>query len=113
MLRNDDLNAFDMDQTRISRNSHRTKALQALRSVTKYTPARVKAARYASLGYRSPCLFNTIPADLRNLTNVLVDKFKKELDKFLSMVTDEPQIPGYTTYRRADTNSIVDMVKLR
>ena len=82
-----------------------------LQNVTKTAPARVKAARYASLGYRGPCLFNTVPAHIRNLTNVPVDKFKKELDKFLSTVPDEPQIPGYTPYRRADTNSIIDMVK--
>ena len=49
---------------------------------------------------------------MRYITNVPVDAFKKELDKFLSTVPDEPQIPGYTKYRRADTNSIIDMVKL-
>ena len=83
-----------------------------LLNVTKTATAHVKAARYASLGYRGPCLFNTVPAHIRNLTNVPVDEFKKELDKFLSTVPDEPQIPGYTMYRRADTNSIIDMVKL-
>jgi hypothetical protein len=71
--------------------------------------AKVKDARYSSLGYRGPQLFNTVPAEIRNITGVPLDRFKKELDKYLCTVPDEPQIPGYTMYRRADTNSLVHM----
>ena len=78
-------------------------------TVKSHVTAKVKAARYSSLGCRGPQLFNTIPAEIRNITHVPVDKFKKALDKFLSTVPDEPQIPGYTMYRRADTNSLVNM----
>ena len=37
--------------------------------------------------------------------------FKAKLDKYLASVPDEPQIPGYTSCRRADSNSLIDMVK--
>ena len=37
--------------------------------------------------------------------------FKVLLDKFLASVPDEPLIRGYTAYRRADTNSLLDMVR--
>jgi hypothetical protein len=39
---------------------------------------------------------------------VTVDDFKTELDKHLATLPDQPLIPGYTQYRRVDTNSIVD-----
>jgi len=77
-------------------------------TVKSQVTAKVKAARYSSLGCRGPQLFNTIPADIRNITDVSVDKFKNALDKFLCTVPDEPQIPGYTMYRRADTNSLAN-----
>ena len=40
------------------------------------------------------------------------DKFKIQLDKFLKKIPDEPQIPGYTQARQADTNSIPEMVRV-
>ncbi len=80
-----------------------------IHTVPNHVSAKVKSARYASLGYRGPLLFNTIPAEIRNITKVPVDIFKKKLDKFLSTVPDEPQIPGYTQHRRAETNSLLCM----
>jgi len=38
-----------------------------------------------------------------------VDSFKTELDKYLGSIPDEPHIPGYTLYRRAESNSIINM----
>ena len=40
------------------------------------------------------------------------DAFKNCLDNFLRTVPDEPQIAGYTPFKRAESNSIIDMVKL-
>ena len=37
--------------------------------------------------------------------------FKGLLDKFLASVPDETQVHGNTAYRRADTNSLLDMVR--
>ena len=69
----------------------------------------VKRIRYASLAVKGPQLFNILPSEIRNLGNCSVEIFKRALDKFLDKVPDEPQIPGYTAMRRADSNSLVDM----
>jgi hypothetical protein len=47
------------------------------------------------------------------MTNCTVDSFKSELDKYLSSIPDEPQIPGYTCCRRAESNSILHMKCLK
>ena len=46
------------------------------------------------------------------MTNCSKETFKYKLDLFLKLIPDEPQIPGYTSIRRADTNSILDMIKV-
>ena len=79
--------------------------------VNNYASSDIKKVRYSSLSVRGPQLFNVLPAELRNLKNCSVESFKRALDRFLSTVPDEPQIPGYTVMRRADSNSIVDMVQ--
>jgi len=48
---------------------------------------------------------------IRNQKNCPVDHMKRQLDKFLATVPDEPQIHGYTAQRRADTNSLLDMIR--
>ena len=58
-------------------------------------------------------LFNALPKQIRNITECPVDAFKSQLDKFLDTVPDEPQITGMPMYRRAEPNSIVDMLLLR
>ena len=58
-------------------------------------------------------LFNLLPPDIRNLTDSSVDSFKRALDRYLGDIPDEPQIQGYTAYRRADTNSLIDMIRFR
>ena len=75
-------------------------------------PSDIKNIRYASLSVKGPQLFNLLPAEIRNLRNCSVEVFKRSLDKFLSVVPDEPQIPGYTAIRRADSNSLVHKTSL-
>ena len=41
-----------------------------------------------------------------------MDSFKRRLDRYLSTIPDEPQIPGYTAQRRAESNSLLDMTRL-
>ena len=81
-------------------------------SVNSQAQQAIKTIRYASFGIHAPRLFNTLPADIRNTTGCSVDIFKNKLAKFLKTVPDEPQIAGYTAYRRADSNSLIDMHKL-
>ena len=57
---------------------------------------------------RGPKLFNAMPKEIRNITGVNTDTFKKQLDKWLRKVPDEPGFPGYTSQRRANSNSILD-----
>ena len=55
-------------------------------------------------------LFNSIPSHLRNMTGVSHVEFKKELDKFLKTIADEPLMCGYTARRRAESNSLLHMI---
>ena len=52
------------------------------------------------------------PAFLMLYGSISVDSFKRVLDRWLTLVPDEPQIPNYTQCRRAPLNSILEMSKL-
>ena len=68
-------------------------------------PATVQSIRYGSFAVRGPRLFNTMPSELRNITNCSSESFKQALDTFLKKnIPDEPQTPGYTCMRRAESN---------
>ena len=72
---------------------------------------RAKGMRESSIRTYGAELFNALPKHLRNITNCDLNHFKRQLDGWLSLVPDEPLVPGYTSYRRADSNSITDMAK--
>ena len=60
--------------------------------------------------YNSPArkmmrLFNAIPGEIRNKTGIETDQFKKDLDRWLNGVSDEPEIDGYRA--KTISNSIV------
>ena len=79
--------------------------------ITRHTPRNIQALKHATLPVRGQQLFNTLPRDIRNMTDCKVDIFKRRLDKYLSTIPDEPQVLGYTAQRRADSNSILHMGK--
>ena len=79
--------------------------------ITRHTPRNIQALKHATLPVRGQQLFNTLPRDIRNMTDGKVDIFKRSLDKYLSTISDEPQVLGYTAQRRADSNSILHMGK--
>ena len=81
-------------------------------SIKNNAPTEIKNIRYACLSVKGPRLFNILPQELRNLTNISVKAFKKELDRYLARVPDEPLIPGYTAMRRANSNSLLDMIPI-
>ena len=66
----------------------------------------------ASLPVQGARLFNAMPKQIREMTNTPLLNFKRALDKYLALVPDEPLLPSYTAFRRADTNSIVHMQKV-
>lgn len=52
--------------------------------------------------------FNSLPKDLRNMSDVSTEKFKSHLDGFLSIIPDQPNVPGYKRNRACATNLIAD-----
>ena len=63
----------------------------------------------ASLAVRRAMLFNQLPAILRNQT-CSIDRFKKQLDVFLSTIPDQPTVFGLA--RAAASNSLLDQIPL-
>ena len=81
-------------------------------TVKKGSSKQVQNQRCASFSVRGPRLFNSVPKEIRNIHGCSTEKFKRRLDKYLATVPDEPQIPGYTASRKADSNSLLDMSRL-
>ena len=54
-------------------------------------------------------LFNAIPGEIRDITGLKTEAFlKRELDRWLNRVPDEPEIDKYRTW--TNSNSIVHQV---
>merc|ERR1712243_499459 len=68
---------------------------------------RLSKIREASLPFNGPQLFNLLPKHIRDLSGVKLTAFKAALDNYLRKVPDEPQLPGYTAYRHASSNSLI------
>ena len=71
---------------------------------------RIQNLRDGSFSINGPRLFNSLPSHIRNMSGVDILRFKNELDKYLRTVADEPLSPGYTTGRRAASNSLLHMI---
>ena len=74
-------------------------------------PRLVKRRRFSSFFYKAPQLYNLLPEELRQVEEIdephqgHVDAFKGKLDKFLSVIPDQPNVPGLQ--RVAATNSLI------
>ena len=68
---------------------------------------KIQTIKENTLPIRGPKLFNTIPKELRNITEVNTLTFKRKLDTYLYTLRDEPPIDGY--YRTNTTNSMIDI----
>jgi hypothetical protein len=53
----------------------------------------IKTLRDTAFQSEAPKLFNSLPAELRNL-NTQPDTFKAHLDKYLGSIPDQPAVPG-------------------
>ena len=71
-------------------------------------PVKIQNIRRASFAINGPRIFNSLPQHIRDTTNCDLNIFKSRLDRFLRNVPDQPLIPGYTSYRLCDTNSLLD-----
>ena len=78
--------------------------------LTSLTRSKLGQIRTISIPVHGAQLFNKLPRSIRNARNCTVLEFKTKLDKYLSRIPDEPQLPGYTACRSADTNSLLDMI---
>ena len=64
-----------------------------------------------SFGSHAVKLFNILPKDLRNsCLEMPLSQFKLQLDKYIETIPDEPHVTGYAKFRRAASNSLIDMV---
>ena len=64
---------------------------------------------YHSFIRRAPRIFNSLPKDLRNSSGNMIT-IKKNLDKFLSFIPDEPKIPGCFPTNSALSNRLEDQM---
>ena len=60
--------------------------------------AKIRILREGSLGMNGTKLFNALPKHIRNLTNVSLLGFKKNLDEFLSTIADEPLFSFHSSF---------------
>ena len=91
------------------KNNERLGRLYHIKKNILNSQPKILKLRDGSFSVNSVFLFSTIPKPITNLTKCPVEVFKKQLDDFLQTIPDEPQITGMTMYRRANSNSIVDM----
>ena len=87
----------------------RTCVVPPVATDTKY---RLQRLREESFCVKGPILFNSRPSHLRNMTGVSHIEFKRELEKFLKTIADEPLTCGYTARRRAESNSVLHMISV-
>ena len=99
----------EKDQVKTT-TSLRNGRLCVIPSISRAASTRVTSLREGSLCVNGAQLFNMLPKRIRNMTGVELPEFKKELDAFLATVPDEPQSPGYTDARQAESNSLVHMI---
>ena len=95
----------------ISYTNPRLGRLCKIPTVSQAAPSAIQNVRYSAFSVKGPRLFNVLPQYLRSITGCTTDKFKSELDRYLSKIPDEPLIPGLTKYRRIETNSLIDWAK--
>ena len=81
-------------------------------SVNRNATSEIKNIRHAGLPVKGPRLFNILPVELRNLCDITVEEFKRELNRYLTSIPDEPLIPGFTAMRITDSNSLQDIIPI-
>jgi len=64
----------------------------------------------SQLSYKGHHLFNSLPQNIRNLTECDVTTFKEALDKFLQTKPDQPLLHILTQLGVCDTSSVDDWV---
>ena len=73
--------------------------------------SKLSKTRDSSFNIHALKLFNALPRHVRNASEISLETFKRTVDKCLGQIPDEPQLPNYTIYRRAPSNSIIHMIQ--
>ena len=73
--------------------------------LTPTSSASIKQVKDNSFICRGPRLFNCLPKRIRNNEYTETDQFKRELDRYLRTVPDQPKLPGYPI--TAPSNSLM------
>ena len=85
-----------------SYNSRRGRNINKL-SYKAGSTVKIRSIRHNSFFVRGPRLFNSLPKNLRDITDTSVESFKGSLDKFLKKIPDEPPVYGANW-----SNSVLD-----
>ena len=89
---------------------------RGLKVRTKYdprAPPSMRRIRHSSFFYKGPQLYNLLPPELRQFQEIEVpsqsnvDQFKKNLDRYLENIPDQPDVPDLNHFRAAKTNSLI------
>ena len=78
--------------------------------IVRGSPAIVRKAREGNITVKGARMFNLLPADLRNINSNNVNQFKKELDKYLKQIPDQPTIAEKG--RSAESNCLIHQIPL-
>ncbi|MPC25325.1 hypothetical protein E2C01_018431 [Portunus trituberculatus] len=74
------------------------------------TTQRVATITHYSFTRNGARVFNAVPKAIKELTGVTTDCFKRQLDRWLVTVPDEPPTPGYPS---SGTNSLAGLLTAR
>ena len=106
-------NPSDDEEGGISGQHHPRFGRTCIRRSLKGCSQRLKTIQAESFTCAGPRLFKCLPREIRDLTGISTDAFKRRLDKFLDNIPDEPSIPHGPTSRGALSNSIIDQLQYR
>ena len=79
-------------------DNERTGRYCRIPTIRSTVPHRINNLRFKSMAVNGPRIFNSLPRNLRNMSSCSVDSFKGSLDKYLSVIPDEPRVQGLTKY---------------
>ena len=99
-----------------SQHSARRGRYAAIKPLVPNSSAKLKSIKDGAFTVHGPKLFNSLPANIRNMTNCSVDSFKKQLDDYLNCLPDEPSCdnlyPGaINLITGRQSNSIIDQAR--
>ena len=72
---------------------------------------RIKTLKFNSFHVNSCRLFNSLPMNIRNISDCTVDYFKMFLDQFLCSVPDYPHLPGLRKFCPTTSNSLISVLE--